>query len=117
MKKFVTKKKIVIDTKGPLSLKGGISGPIEIPYYENITIIGKMIMRGYKVFEILNDGSKVRLTLTNYNVELNPSSPSIKKTLEPVRSSKDIISTKQKSNSAKVVVGAGSKTTDSFEII
>lgn len=63
------KKKITIDTTGPLSVKGGVSGPIDIPYYEDVEVIGQMIMHRYKVYEHLSDGTKVALNVHNFNKE------------------------------------------------
>ena len=69
MKQITKRKKITISTEGPLRIKGGIRGPIEIPYMEEISVIGRMIMSGYRVFEHLSDGTKVRLDVHNYNKE------------------------------------------------
>ncbi|MDY5646924.1 MAG: hypothetical protein SPF22_07980 [Candidatus Onthovivens sp.] len=69
MKQIIKKKKITIQTQGSLRIKGGIRGPIEIPYMEDINVIGRMIMSGYKVTEILSTGEKVKLDIHNYNKE------------------------------------------------
>lgn len=69
MKQIIKQKKITIQTQGPLRIKGGIRGPIEIPYMEDINVIGRMIMCGYKVTEVLSTGEKVKLDIHNYNKE------------------------------------------------
>lgn len=63
---LVKQKKIVINTKGRLALKGNVMGPIDIPYYEDCDIIGRMLVSCYKVNEVLTDGSQIILTLNNY---------------------------------------------------
>lgn len=63
---LVKQKKIVIMTKGKLALLGGIMGPIDIPYYEDMPNIAKMIVRGYKVYEVLQNNDKKLLDINNY---------------------------------------------------
>lgn len=89
MKQVVKKKKITIETAGPLRIKGGIRGPIEIPYMEEISVIGRMITSGYKVIEHLSDGRKVQLTVQNYNKENGVGD--LRCVLENVKSAKTII--------------------------
>lgn len=88
MKQITKRKKITISTEGPLRIKGGIRGPIEIPYMEEISVIGRMIMSGYRVFEHLSDGTKVRLDVHNYNKENGTNDMVVK--YEPVKSATDL---------------------------
>lgn len=99
MQKITKKKKITIETSGPLRIKGGIRGPIEIPYLEDIAIIGKMIMSGYKVTEHLSDGTTVKLDVHNYNKENGKGDLRMK--VENIRTAKEIIQA-NKAHSAKV---------------
>lgn len=114
MKTLVQKKRIVIKSSGPIRLKGNIQGPIEIPYYEDVNVICKMIMEGLKVFEVLNDKSEVRLNLINYDTELNPQDPSMKKVLEPVVKT-STPKTNNKPSSPKIIIS--SKKADIYEEI
>ena len=116
MKKFVSKKKIVIKSKGPIRLKGNIQGPVEIPYYEKVETICNMIMDGLKVYEILNDNSEIKLTLSNYNVESNPEDPSMKNTFEPVNKKNVVVPSNPKPTTPKVVISRKSKA-DPYEEI
>lgn len=88
MKQVVKKKRITIETSGPLYIKGGVRGPIEIPYLEDVNVIGRMITCGYKVTEHLSDGRKVTLTVQNYNKENG--SGDLRAILENVKSAKDL---------------------------
>lgn len=115
MKTLVQKKRIIIKSSGPIRLKGNIQGPIEIPYYEDVNVICKMIMEGLKVFEVLNDKTEVRLNLINYDTELNPQDPSMKKTLEPVNTKQTVTKTNHKQHSPKIVIS--SKKADIYEEI
>lgn len=63
---LVKQKKIVILTKGKLALKGGITGPVDIPYYEDMDMIAKMIIRGYKIYEVMQNNDKTLLNINNY---------------------------------------------------
>lgn len=86
----VKKKKITIATAGPLRIKGGIRGPIDIPYMEQVSVIAQMLMNKYKVYEHLADGTKVLLTLQNYDtVNDKEGKPVIKKASSQVKSTKD----------------------------
>ena len=113
MHKVVKRKKITIATSGKLSLKGGIRGPVEIPYMETIDNIGKMIVAGYKVFEHLSDGTKVQLTVQNFKKENGTNDMQTK--LETIRSAKEIkeppSKLRQQLNGTK-----GSRTVESIDV-
>lgn len=111
MRQFVTKKKIIIPYNGRIRLKGNIMGPIEIPYMEDIKMICKLIMDKYPVYEVLKDGSKVKLTLINYNEDLNPETTSMTKEYKQVsvKESKELIKPKAK-NSVTPQIVLGTKT-------
>lgn len=118
MKRFVKKKKIIINTRGALALKGGVSGPIEIPYMEDTDVICKMIMRGYKVFEILEDKTKVKLDLSNYNVDLNPPKEEpIKVKAKPKKEYTPIKPKQRPIRTTPRVIITGEKKSDPYEII
>ncbi len=88
MRKVVKRKKITIATSGKLSIKGGIRGPVDIPYMESIDTIGRMLVAGYKVYEHLSDGSKVLLTVQNFKKENGTND--MQTTLESVKSAKEL---------------------------
>lgn len=69
MKKVVIRKKITVENEGRLKLLGGVRGPINIPFLAEVSKIGQMVMARYKVIEHLKDGTKVELTLQNYDKE------------------------------------------------
>ena len=88
MRKVVKRKKITIATSGKLALKGGIRGPVEIPYSETVDMIGRMIVAGYKVYEHLSDGTKVLLTVQNFKKENGTNDMQTK--IEAVRSANEL---------------------------
>ena len=95
MRQVSKKKKITITTKGPLRIKGGIKGPIDTPYSEDVSTIGRMVISGYKVFEHLSDGSIVKLDIHNYDKENGTNDMEIK--YAPIASAKEIVVDKPKS--------------------
>lgn len=68
--RFVTAKLVKITTVGPILPLGGIYGPT-IPQVLSTKIISSLLIKGYKVKEILKNKSEVDLNLMNYNVDLN----------------------------------------------
>ena len=85
----VKKKKITIATSGPLRIKGGINGPIDIPYMEKVSLIAQMLMNKYKVYEHLADGTKILLNFQNYNTENNKEGKAIHKVVSEVKDTTD----------------------------
>ncbi|NNV04723.1 hypothetical protein, partial [Brevibacillus sp. MCWH] len=61
------KKRIIIPQSGPIFPKGGVYGPIETPYMEDVRTISVLLLNNYKVVEVLEDGTKVPLTLQNFD--------------------------------------------------
>ena len=86
-KKLVQRKKIIVPHNGYIGMLGK-NGPIEIPYMETVQRIGEMIMRRLPVYEILSDGSKVKLTLQNYDKENCSSGTGLVQTYEPSKRNK-----------------------------
>lgn len=57
-----SKRKITIETRGPIPQKSGIVGPITVPYLEETALIIRMIIGGIKVVEHKPNGEKAALT-------------------------------------------------------
>jgi hypothetical protein len=87
MKKVQQRKKIIIPFSGYIGILGVI-GPVEIPYMETLETIAKLLMRRIPVYEITSDGSKVKLTMSNYRKNNGSKEDAIKKTYEPSNTSK-----------------------------
>lgn len=85
----MTYKKIVVETFGmiPLNCKGGIMGPILTPFLEDIETIRHLVATRFLVKEVLEDGTKVPLTLYNYDKDnsgfMKPKKPAPIRTQEP----------------------------------
>ena len=60
-------KMIIVNTAGIQHLLGGVAGPILTPFPCRISTILQLIITGKSVYEVLKDGTKVRLTRSNYN--------------------------------------------------
>lgn len=60
------KKMIILPGKGCLPKNGGMYGPIETPHAAEVHDIGIMLFYGAEVYEVLANGSKVKLTSENY---------------------------------------------------
>jgi len=106
-------KKITIATPGKLRLKGGIRGPIEIPYMEDISNIGRMVMAGYKVIEHLADGTTVPLDVHNYNQENGNNDMKVQ--LQIVKSPNELRNTKKTENTS-VVKSGGNKIVPTIDV-
>ena len=65
----MNKKKIKILTKGIITVKGFIYGPVLTPYYEDLDTIFEMLSTGIKVVEVLDDGTEVELSIMNFNTD------------------------------------------------
>jgi hypothetical protein len=85
MKVLVKRKKITVRTSGyilPLAAKG----PINEPKIVDMEVLKQLIMGGYRVYEVLNDGTKVELNAVNYDKENGkPEDPSMITQYEIVR--------------------------------
>lgn len=74
------KKLINIPFTGVILAKGGIYGPIDSNYMEDVNVILAMLVDGVKINEVVN-GENVPLNLLNYDkvnipeIELEPSIP------------------------------------------
>lgn len=112
MRKVVKRKKITIATSGKLSLKGGIRGPVDIPFMETIDNIGRMIIAGYKIYEHLSDGTKVLLTIQNFKKENGTNDMQTK--IESVKSASELKSPTSKIRQQQT--GAKVPNTESFDI-
>lgn len=82
-------KNIVIETFGmiPLNCSGGIMGPILTPFEADIETVRELVAKRFIVKEVLEDGTKVLLTLYNYDKDnsgfMKPKQPAPVET-EPV---------------------------------
>lgn len=107
MKKFVMEKKIVIKDNRRIKLKGNVMGPIEIPYIENTETIAKLIMQGYKVYEVFSDNTEERLTLANFNIDIHPEKTSLRKKAVTIKHPKEVLSNKPKKQKSPRIVFTG----------
>lgn len=82
---------IVIPHQGPILPKGGIYGPINNPYRETDTIIKSLLIKNIPVFEVLDDGSRVELSLKSLSDPLEITAATPEKVVEtaPVSNSKE----------------------------
>ena len=67
---FVERKLVKVTDSGPIMPLGGIYGPT-LPQVLSTKIVAVLLQKGYHVTEILNNKTEVKLTLTNYNLDLN----------------------------------------------
>lgn len=63
------KKRIKILSNGVISVYGHINGPVLTPYYEDISVIVKLITSGVKVVEVADNGSESLLTVSSVLAE------------------------------------------------
>jgi hypothetical protein len=85
MKVLIRRKRITVRTSGyivPLAAKGPINEPMTV----DMEVLKQLIMGGYRVYEVLNDGTKVELNAVNYDKENgDPQNPSMETRFEIVR--------------------------------
>lgn len=70
MTTFVDKKLVKVTDRGPIMPLGGIYGPT-LPQIMTVKTIAILLQKGYHVTEILNNKSEIKLSLSNYNVDIN----------------------------------------------
>lgn len=75
-------KRIVIPHNGPIYPKGGVYGPINTPYVENVRTIGVLLLNNYPVEEVLDNGEHVKLTLQNYDKDNSVKKETVKSVVE-----------------------------------
>lgn len=68
---MIESKRIVIKHIGPISVMGNVQGPILQPFTASINDIMHLIVTGHKTFEVLDNGTHLRLTLENYKKDNN----------------------------------------------
>ena len=68
--KYVKEKYVKVTDIGPILPMGNLYGPT-LPRIMNTHMISVLLQKGYHVTEILNDGTEVKLTLMNYDRDLN----------------------------------------------
>ena len=66
--KLIYKKRIVVPFVGLIEVLG-CSGPIEVPFELEVDKIGEIIAARFPVVEILKDGTRVKLSMDNYDRE------------------------------------------------
>jgi hypothetical protein len=64
-------KRIVIKYNGPIYPKAGVYGPIDIPYLEDHQTIFALLVQNYPVYEVLDNGEELRLTIANFEADNN----------------------------------------------
>lgn len=88
---YTERKRIKITSCGPLATKGGAHGPIRTPYLETIANIKKLLSRDRaNVIEVLEDGSEVKLTLTNFCLDNRPVKVEAPKKVEEPKSGEKV---------------------------
>ena len=68
MANAIYQKKIIVPFTGLVGVLG-CSGPIDVPFYLPVEKIGEIIAARYPVVEILKNGRKVKLDMSNYDKE------------------------------------------------
>lgn len=110
-------KRIIIKTAGPIRPKSMIYGPILTPYLERIETVVALVAQKYDVYEILENGKEVKLTLLNVNKDNNkadeeaPKAPEKKQNV-PVVENKNKNQQKQQQPKQEVVDPSNNKVED-----
>ncbi|MMZ42266.1 hypothetical protein D1872_37860 [compost metagenome] len=68
----VTRKKIRIPFNGPIYGKHGLYGPITVPFLEEVSVIGSLLIQKTPVIEVHDDGTETVLNLNNFNIDNTP---------------------------------------------
>lgn len=68
-RKYVKEKKIIVKSLGTLDILGGVTGPILKPFIRDTKTILHLVNTGKEVFEILPDGTEIKLTIRNYEID------------------------------------------------
>ena len=63
----IKEKRIILPEQRPIFPIGGVYGPITTPIPKDIRTIGILVLNGYRVIEVLPDGTQVELTTVNFD--------------------------------------------------
>ncbi len=72
----IAKRKITVDTRGPIPQKSGVYGPLTRPYLEDVRVIARMIVGRIAVTEYLENGETRKLTVKDIP-ELTADAPKV----------------------------------------
>lgn len=72
MSKFVKRKNIIVKSAGMLHLLGAMTGPILTPFPCDVNTILQLVITHKDVYEVLSDGTEVKLDRSNYNKVIEP---------------------------------------------
>ena len=75
--KYVKEKKIIVKSVGTINILGGVTGPILKPFIRDTKTIMHLVNTNCEVYEILNDGSQLKLTMRNYETDNNVTVPPV----------------------------------------
>lgn len=71
MRKYVKEKKIIVKSLGTIDILGGITGPILKPFVRDVKTIMHLVNTGKDVYEVLPDGTEIKLNISNYETDNN----------------------------------------------
>lgn len=71
--KYVKEKKIIVKSVGTINILGGVTGPILKPFIRDTKTIMHLVNTNCDVYEVLNDGTQVKLTMRNFETDNNVS--------------------------------------------
>lgn len=72
MTNYVDMKTIIVKSAGTLPLLSGVAGPILTPFRCKVDTIGHLINTRKEVYEVLEDGTEIKLDKDNFNKENYP---------------------------------------------
>ena len=79
MSKVIKRKNIIVKSSGTLHLLSGVAGPILTPFSCTCDTIMHLINTNKDVYEVITDGTKVKLNKDNFNKENSKKKEEVKK--------------------------------------
>ena len=82
MSKVIKRKNIIVKSSGTLHLLSGVAGPILTPFSCTCDTIMHLINTNKDVYEVLSDGTEVKLNKDNFNKDNSKKKEEVKKDLK-----------------------------------
>ena len=79
MSKVIKRKNIIVKSSGTLHLLSGVAGPILTPFSCTCDTIMHLINTNKDVYEVLSDGTEVKLNKDNFNKDNSKKKEEVKK--------------------------------------
>ena len=108
--KYVKQKKIIVKSVGTINILGGVTGPILKPFIRDTKTIMHLVNTNCDVYEILEDGTELKLTMRNYETDNSSAVAKAAKVEEPKK--EETKATEEVTETSEAKTTTGTKTVE-----